>query len=158
MDQYVSFRDCLFEWEGRKCTKAHFQSLQDNKLVETTVLDTWTYLLNKNEILKADSSPLRLFMTTEATYRPLRMDVGIGDDYSKMSHFAAFDDNMDLVMKMVNEIHNKQYDVKDFDMTHGDIHGQLVCLKGWPPCGKGKPTSTAEKIKNYLLSHSVDKE
>ncbi|KAF1001375.1 hypothetical protein AG4045_025685 [Apium graveolens] len=111
-------RDYLFEWEGRKCTKAHFQSLRDNKLVETTVIDTWTYLLNENEILKADSSPLRLFMTTETTYGPLRMDVGVGDDYSKMSRFAAFDDNMDLVIKMVNEMHNKQYDVKDFDMEN----------------------------------------
>ncbi|XP_074343147.1 uncharacterized protein LOC141680976 [Apium graveolens] len=124
-------RDYLFEWEGRKCTKAHFQSLRDNKLVETTVIDTWTYLLNENEILKADSSPLRLFMTTETTYGPLRMDVGVGDDYSKMSRFAAFDDNMDLVIKMVNEMHNKQYDVKDFDMFFFPIydsgHHYIIC-------------------------------
>ncbi|XP_074332784.1 uncharacterized protein LOC141670710 isoform X1 [Apium graveolens] len=38
----------------KMCTKAHFQSLQENKMVMSTLIDTWTYLLNENEILKAD--------------------------------------------------------------------------------------------------------
>ncbi|KAK1358879.1 hypothetical protein POM88_043353 [Heracleum sosnowskyi] len=109
-------RENLFEWNGRMCTKAHFQSLQDNKMVMSTVIDSWTYLLNENEILKADSSPLRLFMTTETTYGPLKIDVGGGSYSSKIGRYAAFDDNMDIVIKMVNEMHNKHYEVKDFDM------------------------------------------
>ena len=51
------------------CTKAHFQSLEDNKMVETTVIDAWTCLLNENEILRSDASPLRLFLNTETTVK-----------------------------------------------------------------------------------------
>lgn len=36
-------------------------------MVESTVIDTWSYLLNENEMLRADSSPLRLFMTRETS-------------------------------------------------------------------------------------------
>lgn len=124
-------KENLFEWNDRMCTKAHFQSLQENKMVMSTVIDTWTYLLNENEILKADSSPLRLFMTTETTYGPLQIDVDKGDYSSKMSRYAAFDDNMDIVIKMVNEMHNKQYEVKDFDMfvfpIYNSGHYYIIC-------------------------------
>ena len=58
-------RDFIFEWKGRECTKAHFQSLQENGQVESTVIDTWTYMLNENELLRAESSPLRIFLTSE---------------------------------------------------------------------------------------------
>ena len=51
------------------CTKAHFQSLHDTKLVESSVIDAWTCMLNENEILRSDSSPLRLFLNTETTVR-----------------------------------------------------------------------------------------
>ncbi|KAK1396384.1 hypothetical protein POM88_006247 [Heracleum sosnowskyi] len=124
-------KENLFEWNGRMCTKAHFQSLQDIKMVMSTVIDSWTYLLNENEILKADSSPLRLFMTTETTYGPLKIDVGGGSYSSKIGRYAAFDDNMDIVIKMVNEMHNKHYEVKDFDMFVFPIfnaaHFYIIC-------------------------------
>ena len=60
-------RDILFEWNTRMCTKAHFQSLHDTKLVESTLIDAWTCMLNENEILRSDSSPLRLFLNTETS-------------------------------------------------------------------------------------------
>ena len=63
------FRDYIFEWKGKGCTKAHFHSLEANKPVESTVIDTWTYMLNENEILRADLSPLRMFLTSETTVR-----------------------------------------------------------------------------------------
>ncbi|WOG93705.1 hypothetical protein DCAR_0312992 [Daucus carota subsp. sativus] len=59
--------DYLFQWKGRGCTKAHMRSLGENKMVETIVIDSWTCILNENEILRADTSPLRLFLTTETT-------------------------------------------------------------------------------------------
>ena len=64
-DTAITCSDILFQWNDRKCTKAHFQSLRENKMVETTVIDTWSYILNINENLCSDSSPLRLFLTTE---------------------------------------------------------------------------------------------
>ena len=36
-------------------------------MVETTVIDTWSYILNINENLRSDSSPLRFSLTTETT-------------------------------------------------------------------------------------------
>lgn len=41
--------------------------MQEKKMIESTVIDTWSYLLNENEILRDHSSPLRLFMTSETT-------------------------------------------------------------------------------------------
>ncbi|XP_063939771.1 uncharacterized protein LOC135148469 [Daucus carota subsp. sativus] len=100
----------LFEWNGRYCTKAHFQSLHDSKMVETTLIDTWSYILNENEILRSENSPLRLFLTTETTYGPLQLQ------YDPLSRYCAFDDHVDLALAMANEVHNKQYDVNDFDL------------------------------------------
>ncbi|KAK1384058.1 hypothetical protein POM88_021793 [Heracleum sosnowskyi] len=111
-----NIKENLFEWNGRKWKKAHFQSLQDNKMIMSTVIDLWTYLLNENEILKDDSSPLRLFMTTETTARALYLNKSECSYSSKIGRYAAFDDHIDVVIKMVNEMHNKQYEVKDFDM------------------------------------------
>ncbi|KAL8089264.1 hypothetical protein AgCh_038891 [Apium graveolens] len=114
----------LFEWNDRMCTKAHFHSLHENKMVMSTLIDTWTYVLNENEILKADSSPLRLFLTTETTYGSLQ----IGD---KLGRYAAFCDNMDLVIQMVSEMHNREYEVTDFDMfvfpIYSSGHYYIIC-------------------------------
>ncbi|KAK1396434.1 hypothetical protein POM88_006297 [Heracleum sosnowskyi] len=106
----------LFEWNNRMCTRGHFQSMQENNMMESTVIDTWSYLLNENELLRDDCSPLRLFMTSETTYGPLRMEVGEGGTHDKMERNAAFHDNMDIVVQMVCDMHNKNYEVKDFEM------------------------------------------
>ncbi|WOG95850.1 hypothetical protein DCAR_0415179 [Daucus carota subsp. sativus] len=37
-------------------------------MVEGTVIDAWTCILNENEILRSDSSPMRLFLNTETTF------------------------------------------------------------------------------------------
>lgn len=61
------------------CTKAHFQSLDYNKMVEGTVIDAWTCILNENEILRSDSSPMQLFLNTEimvyANFRSFSYDL-----------------------------------------------------------------------------------
>lgn len=49
------------------CTKAHLQSLQVNCMVDSSVIDAWSYVLNANEALRANTSPYRVFMTTETT-------------------------------------------------------------------------------------------
>ena len=66
---HIYCRDYIFEWKGRACTKAHFHSLEVGKPVESTVIDSWTYMLNENEILRAESSPLRIFLTSETIVR-----------------------------------------------------------------------------------------
>lgn len=63
----VTCSEILFEWNNRMCTSGHFQSMRENTMIESTVIDTWTYLLNENEILRDECSPLRLFMTSETT-------------------------------------------------------------------------------------------
>lgn len=85
-------------------------------MMESTVIDTWSYLLNENEILRDDCSPLRLFMTSETIYEPLSMEVGECAAHDTMERNAAFDDNMDIVVQIICDMHNKQYEVKDFDM------------------------------------------
>ena len=62
-------QDYIFEWKDRRCTKEHFDSLEKNKQVESTVIVTWTYMLNENEIFRAESSPLRMFLTSETIVR-----------------------------------------------------------------------------------------
>lgn len=64
---HVPCSDISFEWNDRMCTTGHFQSMKENNMIESTVIDTWSYLLNENEILRDNCSPLRLFMTTETT-------------------------------------------------------------------------------------------
>lgn len=58
-------REYLFEFQNIKCTKANFQSLQPNCLVDRAVIDAWTYILNVNEALRSKTSPFRLFLTAE---------------------------------------------------------------------------------------------
>lgn len=83
-------------------------------MVETTLIDTWSYVLNVNEILRADSLPKRLFLTTETTYGPLKMQHPSGD---AISRYSAFNDHVELALKTVNAVNNKLYDVIDFDMV-----------------------------------------
>lgn len=45
------------------------------------------------------------------------MEVGEGAAHDKMEGNAVFDDNMDLVVQMVCEMHKNQYEVKYFDMV-----------------------------------------
>ncbi|WOG81956.1 hypothetical protein DCAR_0101115 [Daucus carota subsp. sativus] len=122
-------KEHIFAWRDRGCTKAHFHSLEDNQLVESTVIDTWTHMLNESEILRSAASPLRLFLTSETTYGPLLMDGS--DTDRRLDRYMAFDDNMDVVMNMVNEVHNKRYDISDFDMFYFPIftgaHHFIVC-------------------------------
>lgn len=106
-------KDNIFKWKDRLCTKGHFQSLQDNKMVQTTVIDTWTCLLNENEILRSNTSPLRLFFTSETTYGPLQNNLYEGN---KISSFCSFNDHVEHALKMVSALHNRLYDVTDFDM------------------------------------------
>ena len=40
------------------------------------------------------------------------------DVNKKIRHYALFDDNMDVVLKTVNDLHNKQYDGREFDMVN----------------------------------------
>ncbi|WOH00883.1 hypothetical protein DCAR_0520259 [Daucus carota subsp. sativus] len=50
----------------------------------------------------------------------------------------AFDDNMEVVLKMVNEVHNNHYDIQDFDMFLFPIftgaHHFIVCYNIKKPC------------------------
>ncbi|KAK1365733.1 hypothetical protein POM88_041294 [Heracleum sosnowskyi] len=111
----------VWEWlfhtrrDVKKCTSGHFQSMKENSMIEATIIDTWSYLLNENGILRDNCSPLRLFMTSKTTHRPLIMEVGEGT-HDKMERYAVFHDNMDIVVQMVCDMHTKQYEVKDFDM------------------------------------------
>lgn len=68
----MSCSEDLFEWNNRLCTTGHFQSMLENNMIESTVIDTWSYLLNENEILRDEYSPLRLFMTSETTVIEIR--------------------------------------------------------------------------------------
>ncbi|KAL1809459.1 hypothetical protein ACET3Z_026449 [Daucus carota] len=124
-------KEYIFEWKSRECSKAHFRSLVDNQLVESTVIDTWTYLLNENEILRAVSSPLRLFLTSETILGYMQMDIGGGDVMGRLNRYAVFDDNMEIVLKLVNEIHCREYEVSDFEMflfpVFNGVHHYIVC-------------------------------
>ena len=39
------------------------------------------------------------------------------DTDGRLKRYMAFDDNMEVVLKMVNEVHNNHYDIQDFDMV-----------------------------------------
>ena len=111
------------------------------------MIDTWTYLLNENELLRAESSPLRMFLTSETIvslysispiccprqlmlhynvmsfvllrtqYGPMMMKVAPGDLDAKLNRYSAFDDNMEVVMQLVNEIHSRTIDINEFEMV-----------------------------------------
>lgn len=58
-----------------------------------------------------------MYIFVYVQYGPLTMEVGEGFDHDIMDRNALFDDNMDLVLQMVCDMHKKQYEVKDFDMV-----------------------------------------
>lgn len=47
----------------------------------------------------------------------MQMEIGENDSNAKLNRQMAFDDNMEVVWQMVNEIHNKQYDITDFELV-----------------------------------------
>lgn len=47
-------------------------------------------------------------------YRPLKIEVPVGDSDAAMYQNVVSDDNMNIVLGMVSELHNKHYVVKDF--------------------------------------------
>lgn len=49
-------------------------------------------------------------------YGPLSMEVGECAAYDTIERNAAFDDNMDMIV-MIYDMHNKHYEVIDFDMV-----------------------------------------
>lgn len=106
-------KENVFKWKGKWCTKGHFQSLHDKKMVESTLIDTWSYILNVDEVLRSVSSPRRIFLTSETTYGPLQMHATCGN---RIACYCAFNDHVELALQLVNEVKNKQYDVNDFDM------------------------------------------
>ncbi|WOG92214.1 hypothetical protein DCAR_0311477 [Daucus carota subsp. sativus] len=106
----------LFESHKIMCTKKHFQSLQTNSMVERRVIDAWSYLLNANEALRANTSPFRLFLTSETAYGPMNLEVDPTDRLSTMERNAIFSDNVEAVMETMYHLHNRIYDVKDFEM------------------------------------------
>ncbi|KAL1831416.1 hypothetical protein ACET3Z_001067 [Daucus carota] len=116
-EQRETREDYIFEWRDRSCTKAHFQSLRENAQVESTVIDTWTHMLNENELLRAESSPMRLFLTSETIYGPMLMNVAQGDVDARLNRYQAFDDNMDVVLELVYAIHGRTMDINEFEMS-----------------------------------------
>ncbi|KAL1805777.1 hypothetical protein ACET3Z_028845 [Daucus carota] len=50
-------------------------------------------------------------------YGPMLMNVAKGDVDATLNRYAAFDDNMEVVLKLVNEIHGRMFDVNDFEMV-----------------------------------------
>ena len=105
-------------------------------------------MLNDNELFRSESSPLRMFLTSETIvslhsrsptcfprnlildynvmsfvllymqYGPMLMKVAKGDVDARLNRYAAFDDNMEVVMQLVNEIHNRMVDINEFEMVN----------------------------------------
>lgn len=50
-------------------------------------------------------------------YGPMNMSVAEGDIHEKIKRYAVFDDNMDVVLELVNRVHDRVYNVPDFDMV-----------------------------------------
>ncbi|KAK1374703.1 hypothetical protein POM88_030896 [Heracleum sosnowskyi] len=126
--------------------------VDENKMIESTVIDTWSYLLNENEILRDNCSPLRIFMTSETIYGPLTMEVGKGATHNKLERKDMFHDNLDIVVQMVCDMHNKKYEVKDFDMFVFPIyfleHHFVICYNMKKP--------TLDILDNKLQTEGVD--
>lgn len=63
--------------------KVDFQSMMNGEMVLTTAIDAWSCFLNSQEVLRAPSSPMRLFCYTETSvkwnicYIPIIWYVGI---------------------------------------------------------------------------------
>ena len=50
-------------------------------------------------------------------YRPMLMNVAQGDVDARLNRYAAFDDNMDVVLQLVYDIHGRIMDINDFEMV-----------------------------------------
>ena len=44
------------------------------------------------------------------------MKVAEGDVDARLNRYAAFDDNMEVVLQLVNDIHGRMFDINDFEM------------------------------------------
>ena len=45
------------------------------------------------------------------------MNVAQGDVDARLNRYAAFDDNMDVVLQLVYDIHGRIMDINDFEMV-----------------------------------------
>lgn len=50
-------------------------------------------------------------------YGPMLMNVAQGDVDARLNRYAAFDDNMDVVLQLVYDIHGRIMDINDFEMV-----------------------------------------
>ena len=46
------------------------------------------------------------------------MKVAPGYLAAMLNRYVAFNDNMDVVLKLVNEIHSRMFDIPDFEMVN----------------------------------------
>lgn len=46
------------------------------------------------------------------------MKVARGDVDARLNRYTAFDDNMEVVMQLVNEIHSRVVDINEFEMVN----------------------------------------
>ncbi|KAK1351607.1 hypothetical protein POM88_054179 [Heracleum sosnowskyi] len=70
-------------------------------------------------------------MQEKKLYGPMEMLVNDNDVDAKIKRYALFDDNMDVVLKMVNDLHNKRYEGMEFDMfvfpVYYSGHFYIIC-------------------------------
>ena len=45
------------------------------------------------------------------------MKVAEGDVDARLNRYEAFDDNMEVVLQLVNDIHGRMFDINDFEMV-----------------------------------------
>ena len=50
-------------------------------------------------------------------YGPMLMNVQPGDTDAKLSRYEAFDDNMEVVLELVNKIHNRTFKIFEFELV-----------------------------------------
>ena len=50
-------------------------------------------------------------------YGPMLMNVAAGDTDAKLCRYAAFDDNMDVVLELVNKIHSRPVNIPEFELV-----------------------------------------
>ena len=51
-------------------------------------------------------------------YGPMLMKVAQGDVDARLNRYQAFDDNMEVVLKLVNDIHGRMLDINEFEMVN----------------------------------------
>ena len=50
-------------------------------------------------------------------YGPMMIEVVPGDTDARLSRYEAFDENMEVVLELVNKIHNRTLDIPEFEMV-----------------------------------------